>query len=269
MKPTLPDDRELEETAAQISERYRSSAQDEPPVKLDAAIRAAAHREVVKPRLRRNWQMPASIAAMLVIGVSLVMVTRDHEPSLPSLDYSVAEDAKLAKSAPSQLAMKAQPRAKADFYREDRPSRERTPRPDREPMARDEVASAPDNKMSSASAQSVAPPAAPAAPADAASESPAEQKKSAIAESDKVVAGEKATASPDAGMASRGAVQALRKQEPSAAVPLQPDEWLIKIDHLLRDGKEADARDQLLGFHKQFPQYPVPERLKALLPLDR
>jgi len=42
MKPTLPEDRELEDTAAQVSERYRAGAQDEPPAKLDAAIRAAA-----------------------------------------------------------------------------------------------------------------------------------------------------------------------------------------------------------------------------------
>ena len=268
MKPTLPDDRELEDTAAQVSERYRPSAQDEPPVKLDAAIRAAAHREVVKPRLRRNWQMPASIAAMLVIGVSLVMVARDHEP-LPSLDHPAAEEAKLAKPAPPQLAMKAQPRAKADFYREDRPSRERTARPDRESVVRDEAAAARGNEMSSASAQSVAPPSAPAAPAGAASESPVEHEKSAIAKSDKVVAGKKAAASPDAAMASRDAVQALRKQEPIAAVPLQPDDWLRKIDHLLLDGKEADARDQWLSFHKQFPHFPVPERMKALFPPDR
>jgi hypothetical protein len=38
---------------------------------------------------------------------------------------------------------------------------------------------------------------------------------------------------------------------------------------LLRDGKEADAREQLLGFRKQFPQYPLPERLQALLPPDQ
>ena len=267
MKPTLPENRELEETAAQVSERYRAGAQDEPPVKLDAAIRAAAHREVAKTRLRRNWRMPASIAAMLVI---VVLVARDHEPPLLSLDYPAAEEAKLAKPAPSQLAMKTQPRAKADFYREDRPSRERTARPDREPVARDEVAASRDNAMSGASTQSAASPAVPAAPATAASESPAEQEKSAIAESEKVVAGKKAAASADAAMDSRGAVQVLRKQEQAAAaVPLQPEDWLGKIDHLLRDGKEADAREQLLGFHKQFPHYPVPVRLQALLPPDR
>ena len=269
MKPTLPEDRELEDTAAQVSERYRAGAQDEPPANLDAAIRAAAHREVAEPRPGRNWQMPASIAAMLVIGVSLVLLVRDHEPPLPSLNQPAAEEAKLAKPAPSQLTMKAQPRAKADFYREDRPSRERTARPDREPVARDEVAAARDNKMSGASAQSVAPPPAPAAPASAVSENPVGNEKSAIAESGKVVAGKTAAASADAAIASRGAVQALRKQEQAAAVALQPEDWLRKIDHLLRDGKEADARDELLGFHKQFPQYPVPERMKALLTSDR
>lgn len=269
MKPTLPEDRELEDTAAQVSERYRAGAQDEPPAKLDAAIRAAAHREVAEPRPGRNWQMPASIAAMLVIGVSLVLLVRDHEPPLPSLNYPAAEEAKLAKPAPSQLTMKAQPRAKADFYREERPSRERTARPDREPVARDEVAAARDKKMSGASAQSAVPPPAPAAPASAVSESPVEQEKSAIAESGKVVVGKRAAESADAAIASRGAAQALSKQEQAAAAPLQPDDWLRKIDHLLRDGKEADARDQLLGFHKQFPQYPVPERMKALLTSDR
>ena len=267
MKPTLPEDRELEDTAAQVSERYRAGAQDEPSAKLDAAIRAAARREVAKPRLRRNWHMPASIAAMLIIGVSLVLVVRDHEPPLPSLDHPAAEEAKLA---PSELAIKAPPRAKADFSREERPSRERTARPDRESVVRDEAAAARDNEMSGVSAQTVAPPPVPAAPASAASESPVEHKKFAIAESDKVVAGKKVAASPDAAMASRGAVQALRKQQESvAAVPLQPDDWLRKIDHLLLDGKEADARDQFLSFHKQFPHFPVPERMKALLPPDR
>jgi len=84
MKPTLPEDRELEKMGSEVSERYRAGAQDEPPARLDATIQAAARREVEQPRQRRNWQMPASIAAMLVLGVSLVLVVRDKEPPLPS-----------------------------------------------------------------------------------------------------------------------------------------------------------------------------------------
>ena len=266
MKPTLPEDREMDDTAAQVSEHYRAGAQEEPPAKLDAAIRAVAHREVAKPRPGRNWPMPASIAAMLVIGVSLFLIVRDHEPPLPSFDHP-AEEAKLAKSAPSQLALKAQPKAKADFHREDRPSRERTARPDREPAVKNEVAESRDSAISGSSTKSVSP--TPAAPAAAASESPVEQEKSAIAEADKVAAGKKTEGSSDVATASRGTVQAIRKQERAGALPLQPDDWLAKIDHLLRDGKEGQARDQLLSFHKQFPQYPVPERMKAYLPPER
>ncbi len=55
-----------------------------------------------------------------------------------------------------------------------------------------------------------------------------------------------------------------RKQE--AAAPAQPREWLDEIDELLRDGKEAEARRQLVTFRQQYPQYSLPERFQALLP---
>ena len=266
MKPTLPEDREIEEMSSDVSGPYRAGAKDEPPAKLDAAILAAARREVQQPPPRRNWQMPLSIAAMLVISVSLVLIVRDNEPPLPSLERPAAEEAKLANPAPSQLAMKAQPKAKADFYREARPSRERSARPDREPVARDEVAAAqaPANAASGVSVQSVPLPApVPAAPAIA------EQEKAAFADSNKELPAKKAASVADAAPESRGSVQALRKQEVSAAVPVRPQDWLEKIDGLLRNGKEADAREQMLIFRKQFPQYPLPERLSALLPPDQ
>jgi len=50
MKPTLPEDRELEKMGSEVSERYRAGAQDEPPARLDATIQAAARREVEQPR---------------------------------------------------------------------------------------------------------------------------------------------------------------------------------------------------------------------------
>ncbi len=265
MKPTLPEDRELEETGPEVSERYRAGAQDEPPAKLDAVILAAARREVEQPRPRRNWQMPASIAAMLVIGVSLVLIVRDNEPPLPSLERPAADEAKLAKSTPAQLAMKTQPKPRADFHREDRPSRERSVRPDREPVARDEAAAVQGNAASGAAAQ---PAPAPAALAMANPSKPAEQEQARIAESSDLPSHKKSAAVADAAPETRASAGALRKQE-FAAPPAQPQDWLRKIDDLLRDGKEADAREQLLNFRKQFPQYPLPERLQALLPPDQ
>ena len=272
MKPTSPEDRELEKMSSEVSERYRAGAGDEPSGRLDAAIVAAARREVGQPRQRRNWQMPASIAAMLVLGVSLVLLVRDNEPPLPSLDRPAADEAKLAKPAPPQLAMKTQPKPRADYAREDRPSRERSARPEREPVARDQVAAkgengVQENAAAGASAPAVAAP-APAAATFAGTAKPVEEEQSRIAESSEVLPGRKAKAAADAAPESRVSAQALRKED-NADDPGQPQDWLRKIDDLLRDGKDADAREQLLGFRKRFPHYPLPERLKALLPSDQ
>lgn len=268
MKPTLPDDRDLEEMSSEVSERYRAGPQDEPSARLDAAVVAAARRNVEQPRQRRNWQMPASLAAMLVLGVSLVLIVRDNEPPLPSLDRPAVDEAKLAKPAPPQLAMKAQPKARGGLYREDRPSRERSARPDREPMVRDEVAAKLENGVQENVASGASPAPAPAAPAIAGQVKPAEQEQLRIAESNEVSTGKKAKAAADAVPESRASTQTMRKEDGSA-LPVQPQDWLEKIDELLKDGKEADAREQLLGFRKQFPGYPLSQRLQVLLPPDQ
>ena len=268
MKPTSPEDRDLENMSSEVSEHYRAGARDEPPARVDAALLAAARREVEQARQRRHWQMPVSIAAMLVIGVSLVLMVRDDEPPLPTLDRPAADEAKLAKSAPPQLAMKAQPRASADSQPEARPSRERSARPDREPRARDEVATVRENAAQENAASGGSVP-APAAPGVTAPAEPAEQERSKIAEpGDFSSSKKKAEALSGAAPRSRRSDDALRKQD-AAAAPAQPQDWLQRIDDLLRNGKDADAREQLLGFRKQFPHYPLPQRLQALLPLDQ
>ena len=290
MKPMSPEDRELEKVASEVSEHYRASAPDEPPARLDAAILAASRREVEvePPRQRRNWQMPASIAAMLVLGVSLVLVVRDNEPPLSSLERPASEEAKLAKAAPPQLAMKAQPRANADFHREARPSRERSDRPDREPVVRDEVASIQQNTAQQNAAQenvakeaaasgapaqpvpaSAAPAVAPPTAADGvAPAKPVEQEKSRDSVIGELSARKKAEASSQVAAQSGRAHEGSEKQD-VAAVPVRPQDWLRSIDDLLRDGKDDAAREQLLGFRKKFPQYRLPERLQALLPPDQ
>jgi hypothetical protein len=263
MKPTLPEDRELQEMGSEVSERYRAGAQDEPPQRLDAAIKAAARREVQPPRQQPTWRMPASIAAMLVIGVSLVLIVRDNEPALPSLQSPAADEAKLAKSAPPQLAMKSPPKARADFRREDRPSRERSVRPDREPAARDEMAATQENSAGAGTAAQPAPAPAPAAPSIAMPDKPVEEQ-GRIAESSDLSAQKKDKALADVARESRASAPALRKQEIAAPGPQR--EWLDEIDRLLREGKEAEARRRLVDFRQQYPDYPLTERLRALLP---
>lgn len=58
-------------TAAAISELYRQIQADEPDAKVDATILAAAHHSVQKKTLHRAWTIPASIAAILLIGLSV------------------------------------------------------------------------------------------------------------------------------------------------------------------------------------------------------
>ena len=260
MKPMSPEDHDLEKMSAEVSAGYRAGAADEPSARLDAAVLAAAHREVERPRPQRHWQVPVSVAAVLVIGVSLVLVVRDNEPPLPSFGQPAADEAKLANSAPPQLAMKAQPKARVDALREDRPSRERTARPLREPVLRDEAPVAAEGTASGTAMQPAAVPAV-AEPAKS-----AERAQSPVAGSSRVPASKKAEAV--AGIAPRSGLdaQALRKEE--ASTPAQPEDWLRKIDGLLRDGKEGDAREELLVFRKQFPNYPLSQRFQALLPQE-
>ena len=164
--------------------------------------------------------------------------------------------------------MKAKPRTSADSPREARPSRERSARPDSEPQAREEVAitqgnSVPDSAVSGAA---IAPVSAPAAPAVAAPAKSVEQEGSQTAAS-AALSSRKKTDVLSAIPQSRRNDESLQQQD--SAAPVKPQDWLRRIDDLLRQGKDADARAQLLDFRKQFPNYPLAQRLQALLPPDR
>lgn len=92
---------------AKLAALYRAAAPDQPPPALDAAIRAAARRAVAsKPRIAgwsfsRSWRVPLSIAAVVVLSVSLVTVMREEAPNTalpphadtlpPNMDRRVAE----------------------------------------------------------------------------------------------------------------------------------------------------------------------------------
>ena len=91
------------ERDAGLAALYRAAAQDVPPAALDDAIRAAARRAVgARPRpagfsFSRAWRMPLSIAAVMVLSVSIVTLMREEAPELtapPSADAPNA-DAKL------------------------------------------------------------------------------------------------------------------------------------------------------------------------------
>ena len=76
------------ERDAGLTALYRAAAQDVPPAALDDAIRAAARREVgARPRpagfaFSHAWRMPLSIAAVMVLSVSIVTLMREEAPEL-------------------------------------------------------------------------------------------------------------------------------------------------------------------------------------------
>ena len=86
-----------------------------------------------------------------------------------------------------------------------------------------------------------------------------------VAESGGSSSSKKAEVLSDAAPQSRRSDEASRKEK-AATASAQPEDWLRRIDDLLRNGQDADAREQLMLFRKQFPHYLLPQRLQALLP---
>lgn len=76
------------ERDAKLAALYRAAAREEPPPALDDAIRAAARRAVasrpqrVSPSFIRSWRLPLSIAAVMILTVSLVTVMREEAPEI-------------------------------------------------------------------------------------------------------------------------------------------------------------------------------------------
>ena len=79
------------ERDAGLAALYRAAAREEPPPVIDDAVRAAARRAVAsRPRiaglpLSRSWRVPLSIAAVMLLSVSLVTVMREEAPESDSV----------------------------------------------------------------------------------------------------------------------------------------------------------------------------------------
>jgi hypothetical protein len=131
-----------------LDRAYREFARDEPPARLDDAIRAAARREVgARPQPAgggglRAWRVPVSIAAMLVVGVSLVTLVREEHPQV----LEIPPPAPSASTAHTE-AEQARPKAFEETARvKNDAARDAAP-------AKDAAAAAPTGKLATASAE--------------------------------------------------------------------------------------------------------------------
>ena len=252
MKPTSPED-DLEGQPSRLSGYYRAGSTEEPAAHLDAAILAAARREVALSRFARSWHLPASVAAVLVIGVSLALMTPDIEDSSPPADTSARTTADARQTAPGQ-AMKqnaeSRPAPRAGLERESRPSRDRGARIERDADSQNSAVGKTDSADTPASVAAPVPgPALKQFEGAAPPEAKAERRDGLA----------------DAVQEKRAAAELRKEAAPSSATPADaPEEWLKRIEELLRAGNAVQAREQLGGFRKRYPDYRLPEALREL-----
>ena len=290
------------ERDARLDRLYVHAGREEPPAALDAAIRAAARKSVgarpqalgARPqalgaRLRR-WGVPISIAAVVVVSVSLVTLMREEGAGRIEESYSPAPaEPKAPAASPPVEAQKAQDRAGpvggaqvvapqsapapteragaaplADESLRARrlaePSGARLEADDKAgrvtPRALSEVEGA-------ASRQSVL---APETPGKKKTEVqtrdlPAEQGfalRSAPPRAD-----QESLAAPTRESSERpltdGRLKLLLKELDQAS----PDAWLKTIERLRREGRHADADALLVEFKRRFPGHPLaPQELE-------
>jgi hypothetical protein len=333
------------ERDGKLTALYRAAGEEAPPAALDDAILAAAHRAVgARPRpagfaFGHAWRVPLSIAAVLVLSVSLVTVMREEAPELTEAPYAeppaakvepkpvAAADAGTALSAPGfvpdeqrskSIGLKAPASSTAVGMRQpesgDRaaPSRkEKTADPlvaetaTVQELAKRRDAPAVVIAQSERGLAPAAPPASEAArsnaPKDSRLQPPTASAPAAnVVEKKAQVPGE--TAAPAraeresrfreapapapapaqvldkaAAAAQSGPSADMRQAAPARAAPraegvmgklesdagLPPEKWLERIEELRKQGKFEEAKASLAEFRKRYPDYQLPDALRA------
>jgi len=272
---------------------YRDAAREAPPARLDAAILAAARREAhARPRslstTLRRWHVPVSIAAVVIVSVSLVILVREEggEQIVPAPVPAVAPTAEqpaapALQPAPATVAGEAaQPQAAA-------------PAPPRRESREDASVPAALGKLADSARPEPGPPEVSSAGAMVTPESGARPLQLSLA-APRVAEERAASPSAEAGTAGRMAGASAVATEPlvarsaadapqvksmaravAAKPPEQdrlpvwhafekepPQKWLAQIEELRRQGRAAEAEEMLSEFKRRFPGHPLPSGSK-------
>lgn len=280
------------ERDSRLDQLYPQIGLEEPRPELDAAIRAAARREAgARPRAfgtqLRRWQLPISIAAVVVISASMVILMREE-----GVDRF---EATLAPKAAEDKAVVVTQRDDADFKAkagDDAPARAQAPAPRAsttppaglaQPLAEEAPARtararsggriAPaepfPGEMRERSADAANEPAAPASalakkapgrvpepPAAPLARTPSQGAKSEVAETERQAPGKRAPLATSERLLTDDRISALINELKAAG----PKEWLEEIETLRRQRRNDEADRLLAEFRRRFPDYPVPER---------
>jgi hypothetical protein len=271
-----------------LARLYREAAHESPPAHLDAAILAAARREAgSRPRSMasalRRWHVPVSVAAVVVVSVTLVILVREEEMAVrpmqapvpaavspggeataPQTPPAPGEDTKEA----AQLR-RAAPVLQRQELRDDMKSSAALGK--REDQARVEPGPHPSSGMAAVATPEPAAKSLPE-PFGAASPGLAEER-AAPAAADTVAAGRLESAPAAASEPDRPApgarraisatpemtVRAIGKSRPAVWEGFEkepPEKWLARIEELRRQGRSAEAEEMLSEFKRRFPEHP-------------
>jgi hypothetical protein len=241
---------------------YREAAHEAPPAHLDAAILAAARREVgARPHslasALRRWHLPVSVAAVVVVSVTLVILVRDEEIAERSVQAPVPA---AATPAAEQAAAPQTPRTPGEAASDTAQKRLAAQAPQRQELRDDVKLSAALGKREDRSRAA----------------SPGlQEERAASASADTVVAGRlegapaaanelrsarpAADAAPAEPMARAMAAKAAEEDRRPVWEGLEkepPEKWLARIKELRGQGRAAEAEEMLSEFKRRFPEHP-------------
>ena len=280
------------EGGSELSRAYREEAREEPPAHLDRRIRLAAHHGMRSVRgahgpFARSWAVPVSLAAVLVLSVSVVLLmsppdavdpTPSELPSTAAPSPGLGDGRGNGRVSGQGAGQGAGEKAGAPYSTDELRREAQRPRESAEPLGAEPPAAA------SGAARERAPtpepgdalPATPAprfAPAPAPSTSAPRRLDGAdlMKEEAERTPRQHAPAAPAS--AGDGALDLARpprvgtekRAAPSAAQrEADPQAWLRAIEALLDEGDTAAARAELAAFIAAYPGHPLGERLQAL-----
>ena len=276
---------------------YREAVREEPPAPLDSAILAAARREVgARPRpigwFLHAWRVPVSIAAAVVLSVSVVTLmmeegadrTAEAPPAVPPVAQpSAAPPATDAKPEPRDVPEKQRavvvppaatkpapapaPRASGPVTGGSVSTEAAAPAAAPAKTAEPFSGAAQEQRQADDAARRPAPPQPKPGPAFA----PRADRESAPPASGRVLSAPSPPPAAAPAEAARGSseTRALRRERPLVADPQKaallreleqqpPEKWLEKIEELRRRGETAPAEELLAEFKRRFPGHPLP-----------
>jgi len=275
---------------ARLDRLYREAAREAPPAHLDAPILAAARREVdARPRsltsTLRRWHVPFSIAAVVIVSVSLVILVREEggERIVPAPVPAVAPPAEQPAALVTQPAL-------AEAARETTQLQAAAPASPRRDSR--DIAAGPAvlGKLADSAQPQRGPPAVSGAGVVARPESvakplpqpflatpPVAEERAAPPAADAVTAGRMAGARSEPGEppVARSAAEAPQAKSMARAMQTKPPEqdrlpvwhgyekeppqkWLVRIQELRRQGRGGEAEEMLSELKRRFPEHPLP-----------